>query len=49
MDTPILWHIELSHYNEKVRWALGLKGVGPVAMALTRSGHRPRARRPPHR
>lgn len=52
MDTPILWHIELSHYNEKVRWALDLKGVeherrtplpglhGPVAMALTRSGHR---------
>jgi glutathione S-transferase len=47
-----LWHIELSHYSEKARWALDLKGVayrlrtplpglhGPVAMALTRSGHR---------
>jgi len=22
MDTPLLWHIPLSHYNEKVRWAL---------------------------
>jgi|SRR5579862_3691336 len=27
MDTPLLWHIPLSHYNEKVRWALGYKGV----------------------
>jgi glutathione S-transferase len=24
---PILWHIPLSHYSEKVRWALALKGV----------------------
>ena len=23
----VLWHIELSHYNEKVRWALDFKGV----------------------
>jgi glutathione S-transferase len=47
-----LWHIELSHYSEKVRWALDHKGIayerrtpvpglhGPVAMALTRSRHR---------
>ena len=27
MDTPVLWHIPLSHYNEKVRWALDYKGV----------------------
>jgi glutathione S-transferase len=50
--TPILWHIELSHYSEKARWALDYKGVEHVrrtplvgfhqaaAMALTRSGHR---------
>ena len=25
--TAVLWHIELSHYNEKARWALDLKGV----------------------
>ena len=25
--TVILWHIELSHYNEKVRWALDYKGI----------------------
>ena len=24
---PVLWHIAISHYNEKVRWALDLKGV----------------------
>ncbi len=26
-DTPLLWHIPLSHYNEKVRWTLDYKGV----------------------
>ena len=25
--TPVLWHIEISHYNEKARWALDYKGV----------------------
>jgi glutathione S-transferase len=50
--TTTLWHIELSHYSEKARWALDYKGVAyrrrtPLvgfhqlaAMALTRSGHR---------
>jgi glutathione S-transferase len=23
----VLWHIEISHYNEKVRWALDYKGI----------------------
>jgi glutathione S-transferase-like protein len=27
MDTPLLWHIPLSHYNEKVRWVLDYKGI----------------------
>jgi Glutathione S-transferase, N-terminal domain len=27
MDTPLLWHIPLSHYSEKVRWALDYKGI----------------------
>jgi glutathione S-transferase len=27
MDTPLLWHIPLSHFSEKVRWALDYKGV----------------------
>ncbi|MEJ7876361.1 MAG: glutathione S-transferase N-terminal domain-containing protein [Solirubrobacterales bacterium] len=50
--TTTLWHIELSHYSEKVRWALDFKSVAhrrrvplvglhqPIAMALTRSRHR---------
>lgn len=27
MSTPVLWHIGISHYSEKVRWALAFKGV----------------------
>lgn len=27
MDRPALWHIGISHYNEKARWALDFKGV----------------------
>ncbi len=25
--TVVLWHIEVSHYNEKARWALDYKGI----------------------
>ena len=25
MDTPLLWHIPLSHFSEKVRWAIDYK------------------------
>jgi glutathione S-transferase len=50
--TAVLWHLELSHYSEKVRWALDYKRIphvrrtptpgvhGLFAMALTRSTHR---------
>jgi glutathione S-transferase len=27
MDTPLLWHIPVSHYSEKARWALDYKGI----------------------
>jgi glutathione S-transferase len=27
MDTPLLWHIPLSHFSEKVRWALDHKRI----------------------
>lgn len=49
-QTPILWQIDISHYSEKVRWALEHKGVDhtrrsilpgthiPVALGLTRGG-----------
>ncbi|MGN6815184.1 MAG: glutathione S-transferase family protein [Solirubrobacterales bacterium] len=45
---PTLWQIEISHYSEKVRWALEYKGVDhvrrtplpgthlPIALAMTR-------------
>ena len=26
-EKPVLWHIPVSHYNEKVRWTLDFKGV----------------------
>jgi glutathione S-transferase len=47
-DRPTLWQIDISHYSEKVRWALEYKGVDhgrrsilpgshiPIALALTR-------------
>jgi hypothetical protein len=33
VETPVLWHLEISHYNEKVRWALDYKGVAHVRRA----------------
>ena len=47
---PILWQIQVSHYSEKVRWALAHKGIEhrrrtpipgshiPIALWLTRGG-----------
>ena len=35
VETPILWHLEISHYNEKARWALDYKGVEHVRRAVT--------------
>jgi glutathione S-transferase len=34
-DMPVLWHLDISHYNEKVRWALDYKGVPHVRRAVT--------------
>jgi glutathione S-transferase len=34
-----LWHIPVSHYNEKVRWALDLKGVAHDRRALLPPSH----------
>jgi len=36
---PILWHIGISHYNEKARWALDLKGVEHERRALVPGYH----------
>ena len=35
VKTPVLSHLEISHYNEKVRWALDYKGVAHVRRAVT--------------
>ena len=32
---PVLWHLEISHCNEKARWALDYKGIPHVRRAVT--------------
>jgi glutathione S-transferase len=44
-ETPVLWHLEISHYNEKVRWALDYKRVRHVRRAVTPALQELRARR----
>jgi glutathione S-transferase len=34
VTTPVLWHFPISHFNEKVRWALDWKGIPHVRRAL---------------
>ena len=43
--TPVLWHLEPSHYNEKARWALDYKGVPHVRRAVTPGLQELKARR----
>src|SRR5919108_2769536 len=38
-ETPVLWHLELSHYNERARWALDYKRVPHVRRAVTPIRH----------
>ena len=45
MSTPVLWHLEISHFNDKARWALDHKGVPHVLKALTPGFQEFRARR----
>jgi glutathione S-transferase len=33
-ETPVLWHLEVSHFNEKARWALDYKRVAHVRRAV---------------
>ena len=44
-DTPVLWHLKMSHYNEKVRWALDYKGIPHERRALVPGRHRSTARK----
>jgi glutathione S-transferase len=42
---PVLWHLKVSHYNEKARWALDYKGVPHVRRAELPGRHRRTAER----
>src|ERR671917_1674611 len=44
-ETPVLWHLEPSHYNEKARWALDYKRIPHVRRAVTPGLQELRARR----
>lgn len=37
--TPILWHIDVSHFSEKARWALAWKGVEHERRSPPPGGH----------
>jgi glutathione S-transferase len=39
MRGPVLWHLKVSPYNEKARWALDHKRVPHVRRAVTPIGH----------
>jgi glutathione S-transferase len=39
---PVLWHFTVSHFNEKVRWALDWKGLPHVRRSLVPLFHVPR-------
>jgi glutathione S-transferase len=42
---PVLWHLKVSSYNEKARWALDYKGVPHIRIPLDPGRHRGVARR----
>lgn len=42
---PVLWHLKVSHYNEKARWALDYKRVPHIRHAATPGRHAKIARR----
>jgi glutathione S-transferase len=44
-DLPVLWQLQISHYNEKVRWALDHKRVPHVRRSLLPGLHSVKAKR----
>jgi glutathione S-transferase len=42
---PVLWHLKVSHYNEKARWALDYKGIPHVRRAAVPGRHEAIARK----
>jgi glutathione S-transferase len=45
MNRPVLWQLEISHYNEKVRWALDHKRIPHARRSLLPGPHMIRAKR----
>jgi glutathione S-transferase len=43
--TPILWHLKVSNYNEKARWALDYKGIPHIRRAAVPGRHAKLAQR----
>jgi len=39
-EPPLLWHLKVSHYNEKARWALDHKQVAHTRRAMMPGAHR---------
>src|SRR6266542_2575268 len=37
--TPVLWHLKVSHYNEKARWALDYKRIPHLRRAAIPGRH----------
>ncbi len=44
-ERPVLWQLQISHYNEKVRWALDYKRIPHVRRSMLPGAHRLMARR----
>lgn len=44
-DRPVLWQLQISHYNEKVRWALDHKRIPHVRRSLLPGLHAIKAKR----
>ena len=45
MSVPVLWQLEISHYNEKIRWALDYKRIPHVRRSLLPGLHAVKAKR----
>jgi glutathione S-transferase len=44
-DLPVLWHLKVSHFNEKARWALDYKRIPHIRRAAVPGRHRALAKR----
>ena len=42
---PVLWHLKVSHYNEKARWALDYKGLPHTRRAMDPGFHQKTAKK----